>query len=398
MHTDRAGLSFSRFHIASTRKAMSTPNIVSLNGLELYGLDVKDPGLCVDLATAAEPDPHGTERKESPNTAAVFEVDTSLIALCPPLPVVASSSGSGGSSLGAGDDLDEGDERTLAESPSKRPKLSSAALLARFLRPGETFSLIGNHPNARGDDFASSQSISKQLPPIFKDAFGFDDAACNLLIENAVSYDVNASGDNTVEHVRYDAAHFLLELFEANGTTRALGIGSCIDHLEQLRCRYDLANQSNKSNIPKNAIPFFGKNITQTTTVKVDNRKGHSDRVVTVTGAHMRPETYAGTNLCVFEFIQGGLYDAAKCLKRVPVAIAGHANGVEGGLAAYLRGNLVKLVRALASDEAIATITKDKVARIDVTALKRYIARNKPTKGAISLKEKKKHEPARKTP
>ena len=85
-------------HGKSTRKAMSTPNIVSLNGLELYGLDVKDPGLCVDLATAAEPDPHGTERKESPNTAAVFEVDTSLIALCPPLPVVASSSGSGGSS------------------------------------------------------------------------------------------------------------------------------------------------------------------------------------------------------------------------------------------------------------------------------------------------------------
>ena len=38
------------------------------------------------------------------------------------------------------------------------------------------------------------------------------------------------------------------------------------------------------------------------------------------------------------------------------LAIAGHANGVEGGLAAYLRGNLVKLLRSLASDEAIAAI------------------------------------------
>ena len=312
-----------------------------------------------------------------------------LMMLVPPAAAPAAPATSCGSSL-HDDDFDAGDERVVSGPPSKHRKIAPDARLARLLRPDETLSLIGNHPNANGDDFASSQSIRKQLPPILKDAFEFDDAAFGLLMTRTVSYDVNTSGDNTTAHVRYDAACFLLDLFEAPGSTRALGMGCCIDHLEQLRGHYELAVQANRGDLPAASVPYFGDNVNKR--VKSDKRPGRYDRVVV--DSHMRPETYGGNNLSILEFVSGGPF--SKPLKRVPLAIAGHANGVEGGLAKYLRANLVKLLRSLASDDELNAVPSSRVHKIDVSLLKRWIKANKPTTAAIPLKEKQKSEPARK--
>lgn len=322
---------------------------------------------------------------------------SNLLAKCPPPPVAASSSSGGSSSsLALIDEFDEGDERTVAGPPGKRPKPAPDALLARFLRSGETFSLIGNHPNANDDDFASSQSLRKQLPPIFWEAFGFTDETYELMMTRTDSYDVNASADNTLPWTRYDAALFLLKLYEAPGKTRALGMGVCIDHLEQLQGHYELAVRAAGSKVAAASAKYFGDNANKE--MKVRNDKPLADGSAgteTVWSVHMRPETYGGDNLSIFRFVQGGFVSPGKELKDVPLAIAGHANNVEGGLAKYLRSNLVKLVRNLASDDVIAAIPKDRIHHIDVTKLRRYVKSNKPPAEPVHFKEKKKSEPAR---
>ena len=47
------------------------------------------------------------------------------------------------------------------------------------------------------------------------------------------------------------------------------------------------------------------------------------------------------------------------------------------------------------SDEKISAIPPERIHKIDVTKLKQYVAKNKPTSDPVHFKEKKKNEPAR---
>ena len=292
------------------------------------------------------------------------------------------------------DDFDVGDERTVAGPPGKRPKLSSAALLARLLRPDMTFTLIGNHPQHvdRDDPFASSLGIRHQLPPILKKAHEFDDDAYSALMKRTISHDVNRSGDNTVAWLRWDGALLLLDLFDADAPTRALGMGVCIDKFEQLGFDWELLFDSGK-NAPVKTAPLFGDNVNISTRTRPADEFHVEERTISDYKVHMRPETYAGANLCAIQFVAGGPFGQAKALKTVVLAIAAHPKGVEGGLAKYLRENLVHLIRCMSADDLISSLPPHKIHRVDVTRLKAWIKRNKPTTTAVARKEKRKAEP-----